>query len=79
MVSINTAGKQRELIDKQVDALQRAYDATNLLYQHYGSNYLNVITAHNSLLQGKTTQITNRMDQISATIQLYQALGGGAK
>lgn len=79
MVNVRSAEELSVLIAQQVEALQRAYDATNLLYQHSGANYLNVITAHNSLLQGKTSQISNRMESVSSTIKLYQALGGGGE
>ena len=66
-------------IDKQVDALTVALDATKKLYANSNTNYLNVITAHNSLLNAQMNQIANRMAAISATIDLYQALGGGAE
>ena len=78
MDDILVAQSMQELIDKQVNALSEALDATKKLYANSGTNYLNVITAHNSLLNAKTSQIANRMAAISATIDLYQALGGGA-
>ena len=64
MDNIYAARNKQEFIDKQVEALTRALDATQKLYQNSGTNYLNVITAQNSLL---------------STINLYQALGGGAE
>ena len=79
MDDIEVAKEMQELIDKQVDALTRALDATQKLYQNSGTNYLNVITAQNSLLSAQMNQISNRMRAISATIGLYQALGGGAE
>lgn len=78
MLEVHDAEEQRELINKQVGALETAYDATKKLYAMTSMNYLNVITAHNSLLSAHMTQISNRMDAINATIELYQALGGGA-
>lgn len=78
MLEVRDAEEQRELINKQVNALETAYDATKKLYAMSSMNYLNVITAHNSLLQAHMTQISNRMDAINATIEMYQALGGGA-
>ncbi len=79
MDDIYVSKEMQELLDKQVDALTRALDATQKLYQNSGTNYLNVITAQNSLLSAQMDQISNRMDAISATINLYQALGGGAE
>lgn len=79
MDDIYVSRLMQELIDKQVESLSKALDATQKLYQNTGTNYLNVITAQNSLLSAQMSQISNRMDAISATISLYQALGGGAE
>lgn len=79
MDDIYVSRLMQELIDKQVESLTKALDATQKLYQNTGTNYLNVITAQNSLLSAQMSQISNRMDAITATIDLYQALGGGAE
>ncbi len=79
MDDIYVARLMQELIDKQVESLSKALDATEKLYANTGTNYLNVITAQNSLLSAQMSQISNRMDAIRATIDLYQALGGGAQ
>ncbi len=79
MDDIYVARLMQGLIDKQVEALSKALDATQKLYQNTGTNYLNVITAQNSLLTAQMSQISNRMDAITATINLYQALGGGVE
>ena len=79
MDDIYVARNMQTLIDKQVESLERALDATQKLYRSSGTNYLNVITAQNSLLSAQMSQISNRMDAVSATINLYQALGGGAE
>lgn len=78
MVNVRDAEAQYELYSKQVDALKIALDATEKLYASTSSNYLNVITAQNSLLQAQMSLISNRMDAIDSTISLYQALGGGS-
>ena len=79
MDNIYSARNKQELIDKQVEALTRALNATEKLYANSATNYLNVITAQNSLLSAQMSQISNRMETIKGTIDLYQALGGGAK
>ena len=79
MNNIHTASGKQEYIDKQVEALGRALNATEKLYANSAVNYLNVITAQNSLLSAQMSQISNRMEAINATISLYQALGGGAE
>ncbi|MBR1500128.1 MAG: TolC family protein [Bacteroidaceae bacterium] len=79
MDDILVAQNMGEYIDKQVNSLTVALDATEKLYANSGTNYLNVITAQNSLLSAQMSQIANRMSAVSATINLYQALGGGAE
>ncbi len=79
MVELKGAEDQKELIGKQVTSLETALEATQKLYALSSTNYLNVITAQNSLLTAQMSQIKNRMDAINATIDLYQALGGGTE
>ena len=79
MNNIYSARNKQEFIDKQVESLTKALDATEKLYANSGANYLNVITAQNSLLSAQMSQISNRKETIDATIELYQALGGGAE
>ena len=79
MFSIHSASEKQQLIDSQVDALDKALSATEQLYANSSTNYLNVITAQNSLLSAQVSQISNRMASIQGTIDLYQTLGGGAQ
>ena len=79
MLKVHSAEELREMIDKQVQAQETAYNATKKLFAGSSANYLNVITAHNNLIQAQMTQISNRMEAINATIELYLALGGGAE
>jgi outer membrane protein TolC len=39
--------------------------------------YLDVITAQNTLLSDQQTQVTLRVSEMTAAVQLIQALGGG--
>lgn len=77
MVKVHSAEENREFIDNQVKALETAYTATRKLFDSSSANYLNVITAYNNLIQAQMTQISNRMEAINATVELYLALGGG--
>ena len=45
--------------------------------QHGSTTYLEVLTAQQSLLTAQIGQIANRLTEISGTITLYEALGGG--
>ncbi len=79
LLELNNAQENKELLSQQVKALQDALDATTLLFANSPANYLNVITAQNSLISAQLNYISNRMEAVQATIGLYQALGGGTE
>ncbi len=79
LLELNNAQENKELLASQVNALQDAWDATQLLFANSPANYLNVITAQNSLISAQLNYISNRMEAVQATISLYQALGGGTE
>ncbi len=81
LVKLQTADAKKSYIDQQVVALGDAVDATTALYRDNVSrsvNYLNVLTAQTGLLSAQLGQLSNQYAIISATIELYQALGGGS-
>ncbi len=81
LVKLQTAQGKREYIDGQISALNDAVSATEALYKDNVSrqvNYLNVLTAQTGLLSAQLGQLANQYAIISATIELYQALGGGS-
>lgn len=61
----------------EVQALEQAVRATRLLMENGSSNYLEVLTAQESLLSARLTLLQNRYREIASFISLYQALGGG--
>lgn len=79
LVQYQTAQQKRDLYAQQVSALQTAYRSTSLLMEHGTTTYLEVLTAQQSLLSAQLTQVANEVTEIQSIIQLYQALGGGAK
>lgn len=62
---------------QQIEALQEAVHKTELLMKHSSTNYLEVLTTQQSLLQAEQTQVQNYFDKIQGIINLYHALGGG--
>lgn len=77
LTQVQTARSKTSLRRKQIAALERAVESTELLMRHGTSTYLEVLTAQQSLLSSQLTQITDRFDEIQGIINLYQALGGG--
>lgn len=67
------------LLDKQVADLAKAVDMTQALFTYSNGdvNYLNVITAQQSLLSAQISRISCAQSANLAVINLYQSMGGG--
>jgi outer membrane protein TolC len=62
-----------------VESAQRYLNLANARYQTGLDPYLNVMTAQLTLLSNQQTQVTLRVSEMMAAVQLVQALGGGWK
>lgn len=62
---------------QQVEYLSVAVHDTRLLMEHGTTNYLEVLTAQQSLLSSRLTLVSDRNSEIQSVISLYHALGGG--
>lgn len=75
-----TAKSQIDINTRQVETLKDAVRKTELLMRHSpGVTYLEVLTAQQSLLDAEMSELQSRFDRIQAIINLYHALGGGAR
>lgn len=72
-----SAHAKSDLRAKQIEALERAVESTELLMEHSSTTYLEVLTAQQSLLSARLSQLSDRFDEIQGVVNLYQALGGG--
>jgi NodT family efflux transporter outer membrane factor (OMF) lipoprotein len=63
--------------DAAVDAAQRFLDIATTRYKTGLDPYLDVITAQTTLLSDQQLQLTLRVSEMTAAVQLIQALGGG--
>ncbi len=72
-----TAQERIKIGTQQVRTLKEAVRKTELLMRHSSVNYLEVLTAQQSLLAARLTQAQDRFDKIQGVISLYHALGGG--
>ena len=77
LMQCQTARAKGLLRAQQIEALERAEMSTELLMQYTPTTYLEVLTARQSLLAARLSQIGDRLDEIQGVITLYQALGGG--
>ena len=77
LTQCQSARAKADLRVKQIEALERAVESTELLMQYSPTTYLEVLTAQQSLLSAQLSQIADRFDEIQGVVNLYQALGGG--
>jgi len=77
LTQCQTARAKTDLRIKQIEAMERAVESTELLMQHSSTTYLEVLTAQQSLLSAQLSQISDQFDEIQGVVNLYQALGGG--
>ena len=77
LMKYQTAKEKSDLYEKQLTALEKASESTSLLMTYGNTTYLEVLTARQSLLSARLTQVANRFAEIQGMISLYQALGGG--
>ncbi len=77
LMQCQSARAKVALRQQQIEALERAEVSTELLMRHSSTTYLEVLTARQSLLSARLSQISDRFDEIQGIVTLYQALGGG--
>lgn len=70
---------KNEFRDKQVNALNTAVYFTQELLKAGEANYTEVLTAEQNLLQAQLGQVSDKLEQLQASVDLYRALGGGTK
>lgn len=61
----------------QVNSAEKAAEYTKELFKLGTSTYLEVLSAEQSLLSARLSQVSDTFDRMQAVVSLYQALGGG--
>ena len=79
LADCQAAREKHAYYHRQVDVLREAYNGTHELMDNGKSNYLEVLTAQESLLNAQLSEAMNMYKGAQAVIALYIALGGGAK
>lgn len=77
LITLQTAQSMVKIDKIQIVHLQAAVWNTQLLMKHGNTNYLEVLTAQQKLLQAELSEISDRHEEICSVINLYHALGGG--
>ena len=80
LVSYNSSAEKGILDAKRVAVLKKnVEDTKRLMESSSNTTYLEVISAQSNLLNAEISQVTDDFNKMQAVVNLYQALGGGAK
>ena len=80
LVSYNASAEKGDLDSKRVAVLkQNVEDTKKLMESSSNTTYLEVISAQSNLLNAEISEVTDQFNKMQAVVNLYQALGGGAK
>lgn len=79
LVLYNASDAKSKIEAKQVAVLKQNVEDTRMLMAIAGSTYLEVIEAQSSLLNAELSKVQDDFYKMQAVVNLYYALGGGAK
>lgn len=79
LVLYNASDAKSKIEAKQVAVLKQNVEDTRMLMATAGSTYLEVIDAQSSLLNAELSKVQDDFYKMQAVVNLYYALGGGAK
>ncbi len=79
LVLYNASDAKSKLEKQRIDVLKKNVEDTRNLMASAGSTYLEVITAQSNLLNAQLNQVQDDFYKMQAVVNLYYALGGGAK
>ena len=74
---IENTSRSYELKQQQVERLAESIEQSMLLFNTARADYLEVLTTRRDALEAQMELIETKLNQMTATISLYQALGGG--
>ena len=79
LVLYNTSEAKSKLEAERIEVLKQNVEDTKSLMASAGSTYLEVITAESNLLNSQLNKVSDDFNKMQAVVNLYYALGGGAK
>jgi NodT family efflux transporter outer membrane factor (OMF) lipoprotein len=77
LVSLRTAHEREQALTAATDAARQAYNLSRERYLAGAIDFLTLLNAQSSQLQAEDNLAQARLDQFTASVDLYKALGGG--
>ena len=79
LVLYNSSNEKSQIEAKQIEVLRQNVEDTKTSYGLTSTTYLEIITAQSNLLNAEISKVSDDFYKMQAVVNLYQALGGGAK
>ncbi len=79
LFGFNASLRKNEYREKQITSLTNAVDYTQELLTAGEANYTEVLNAQQSLLNAQLNRINDKLEQLTYSVSLYKALGGGTR
>ena len=79
LFSYKSLVSKNEWRDKQVESLLKSVDYTQELLKAGEANYTEVLSAQQNLLSAQLSKVNDKLDQLTQSVSLYKALGGGVQ
>ncbi len=77
LFGFDSSVKKNEWRQKQIASLTNAVDFTQELLKAGEANYVEVLSAQQSLLSAQLSGVNDKLEQLNYSVNLYKALGGG--
>ncbi|MDE5602567.1 MAG: efflux transporter outer membrane subunit [Helicobacter sp.] len=77
LFNYSISNERIQSLNEQVEALKRTLVLAQIRYEEGYTNYLEVLTTQSSLFAAELNQQSVKLENLSAAINLYKALGGG--
>ncbi len=78
LAAVENYGKSIEVKKQQLESLEKSVDVATKLFQNARAEYMEVLLAQRDLMEVRMTLIETKQQQLSAMVNAYRALGGGA-
>ena len=75
--NIQNLASEYDLKSQQVESLTKSIEIANLLFQSARADYMEVLLTQRDALDARAELIETKKSQLTATVELYKALGGG--
>lgn len=79
LVQYNSSEEKSKIEEKQIAVLRQNVIDTKASYGLNSTTYLEIISAQSNLLNAEISKVSDDFYKMQAVVNLYQALGGGAK